>query len=182
MSIHRPFYCSVHVDIVVHICNSVWYFWWRRICVYYFCFICLDLGIKFIIPLTGLIQPHFVCRIYARTWISISICPGIFGVQWFDIVARFVGISGIVDYHCLNFISTVIVIRSSFLVDKIMPMLAVSSARCIYILTRWPCSLNTVFRHWYDLLDIFLNNVINIKTKVLPPPAYVTLADVGSHV
>jgi hypothetical protein len=67
----------------------------------------------------------------------------------FDIhvVARFVGISGIVDYHCLNFIPTVIVIRPNLLVDKIMPMLAFSSARCIYILTRWPCSLNTVFRH-----------------------------------
>jgi hypothetical protein len=49
--------------------------------VYAIFFICLDLGIKFIIPLTGLILPHFVCRIYARTWISISICPGIFGVQ-----------------------------------------------------------------------------------------------------
>ena len=182
MSIHRPFYCSVDVDVVLHICNSVWSFWVEANICMQFLFICLDLGIKFRITLTGLIQPHFVCRIYARTWISISICPGIFSVQWFDIVARFVGISGIVDYHCLKFISTVIVIRSNFLVDKIMPMLAFSSARCIYILTRWPCSLNTVFRHWYDLLDIFLNNVINIKTKVLPPQAYVTLADIGSHV
>ena len=182
MNIHWPFYCSVHVNVVVHICNSVWYFWVEANICMQVLFICLDLGIKFRIPLTGLILPHFVCRIYARTWISISICPGIFGVQWFDIVARFVGISGIVDYHCLNFISTVIVIRPNCLVDKIMPMLAFSSARCIYILTRWPCSLNTVFRHWYALLDIFLNNVINIKTKVLPPQAYVTLADFGSHV
>jgi len=37
------------------------------------------------IPLTSLTQPHFCACFHTRTWISNSLCHGIFYVQWVEV-------------------------------------------------------------------------------------------------
>ena len=116
MNIQWP-YCTVHVYVVIKMCDSMWSFWVDvNLCL---CFL-HRIVCKCIIQLSkGEGRDHinwfnlaiFMCLSQARTWISNVICYGLSCVlcvqlRW-EVIVHFVDICGIDDHHCLNFLFTV---------------------------------------------------------------------------
>ena len=98
MNIHWPCYCTVYADICVY--DSVGSFSVETN-LYMFFIVCLRMYCRW----------RFNYQLFqSMTGIFIAICFGFFHVQWlgWEVVARFDNINGIVDYHRLNFLFTVI--------------------------------------------------------------------------
>jgi hypothetical protein len=98
MNIHWPCYGTVHVYVVIYMCDSMWSFRVEE-----------NQEGNVRIPLTNLtpIWPRNIVVPVPNQDMEFNItCQGLYCIQWVqlrsEVVVRFVHIGGIDDHHCLN--------------------------------------------------------------------------------
>jgi hypothetical protein len=76
-----------------------------------------------------LTPPHLLCLSQARTYISIGICHGLFYFNYltWEVIVRFVDISGIVYHHCLNFLLMILPSKFNNRIGSVMVSVLASS-------------------------------------------------------